>query len=380
MKKLFAYTFIVLSVLSCAEKQVQPEAVPAVISFAVPEVMETKSVLVENVSQLQSGADELGFAVFASRYTPEDDGAIGHDHSQFMDDVKIFSTDGGNTWKYDADPDLGGDQSFYWSPGAVHKFFAVYPYCDESSDEYDLGLSYSIPEGVHALQVTGDVPHDSETYICAGGAMCPDILYGVEKFSEPYSVLQDRGPISFKLAHALSAVSFRFRNASEDDIIAVGISDPLDPTNSSKVSDMLVEGFRNASKYVRLSEEGAQWGTLTNIDDYTFTVNRFYDTGSPISSGESYPSSESFWYTALMIPQDFGKDSPSFSFDVFFKELGPQHYTINFKDYQVHNTPEYAFSFRPGYHYVYNLNVTARAISCHVEVVPWIEDEPIKLN
>ena len=35
----------------------QPEAVPAVISFAVPEVMETKSVLVENVSQLQSAKE-----------------------------------------------------------------------------------------------------------------------------------------------------------------------------------------------------------------------------------------------------------------------------------------------------------------------------------
>jgi hypothetical protein len=85
-----------------------------------------------------------------------------------------------------------------------------------------------------------------------------------------------------------------------------------------------------------------------------------------------------------MIPQNFGvyQNSPTFTFTVTFKEnqLESKSYTINFKDYAVNDVAEHGFTFLPGYHYVYNLNVTARGIRCDVEVVPWIEDEIIKLN
>ena len=83
-----------------------------------------------------------------------------------------------------------------------------------------------------------------------------------------------------------------------------------------------------------------------------------------------------------MIPQNFGGAgaSPSFLFTVSFDGTDQKEYTINFKDYQVHDNAEHAYSFLPGHHYEYNLNVTSKAISCHVDVVPWIEDEPIKLN
>jgi hypothetical protein len=61
-------------------------------------------------------------------------------------------------------------------------------------------------------------------------------------------------------------------------------------------------------------------------------------------------------------------------------QLGSKTYTLNFKDYPVNNVAEHGFAFLPGYHYIYNLNVTSKVVSCDVEVVPWIEDEPIKLN
>jgi hypothetical protein len=116
------------------------------------------------------------------------------------------------------------------------------------------------------------------------------------------------------------------------------------------------------------------------VTEHTFKVP---DIASTVASGQYYPTSGSeFWYTALLIPQNFGNQatSPSFSFTVSFDSASAKTYTINFKDYQVHSNAEHAFSFLPGYRYVYNINVTSSVISCHVDVVPWIEDEPIELN
>ena len=376
MKKMLISLIIVLSVLSCRETQVQPEIAPAVISFATPQVMQTKSVLVEDKSQLVTGPNELGYSVFAARYVLGDD----IDHEQFMDDVKIYSTDNGDTWRYDG-------ISYYWSPGAVHKFFAVYPYYekednDDATDDdvYDLGLSYAINEQVHAIQVTGKHVEGGVTYICTGTEangenICPDILYGVEKFSEPYRVGEDRGVIKFKLSHALSAISFRFRNASEIPI--------------KSITTQPVTGFKNASSYVRLSENGAEWAHPENVGGHSFLVPEF-NTAMPqsldrIAPGDYYTSveAENYWYTAFMIPQNFGQgDSPTFQFTVDFdsQTTSDKTYTINFQDYAVHNTAENAFSYLPGYHYEYNINVTAKNISCDVKIVDWIEDEPIRLN
>lgn len=379
MKRIFTYLIFVFSVLSCGEKHVQPELSSAVISFASPHVMQTKSVLVEDKTQLVTGPQELGYSVFAARYVLGDD----IDHEQFMNDVKIYSIDNGHTWKYDG-------KQYYWSPGAVHKFFAVYPYYeiednDDATDDdvYDLGLSYAINEQVHAIQVTGKHVEDGVTYICTGTEangenICPDILYGVEKFSEPYSVGEKRDLIKFQLSHALSAISFRFRNASEIPI--------------KSITTQPIHGFKNASSYVRLSENGAKWAHPENVGGHSFLVPEF-NTAMPqsldrIAPGDYYTSveAENYWYTAFMIPQNFGSypQSPSFTFTVTFEdEIGNEiykTYTINFKDYQVQNTAEHAYSFLPGRHYEYNLNVTLSAISCHVDVVPWIEDEPIKLN
>ena len=372
MKKILTYLILVLSVLSCREKHVQPEVAPASISFATPQVMQTRSVLVEDKTQLVTGLNELGYSVFAARYVLGDN----IDHEQFMDDVKVYSTDNGATWKYDG--------TYYWSPGAIHKFFAVYPYYDpvEGNDLYDKGISYEINEAEHALQVTGKHNVDGENYpyICTGTEasgenICPDILFGVEKFSEPYSVGENRDVIKFHLSHALSAVSFRFRNASEIPI--------------KSITTQPVSGFKNASEYVRLSEDGAVWAIPTNVTGHSFLVPEF-NTATPqkddrIAPGAYYatPVAGNYWYTAFMIPQDFGQgDSPTFSFTVDFdsQTASSKTYTINFQDYPVHTTAEHAFSYLPGYHYEYNINVTAKYISCDVKIVPWIEDEPIKLN
>ena len=371
MKRIFTYLLLVFSVLSCREKEVLPAVSPSDIRFSVPKVADTKSVLIEDKSQLKIGDDVLGYSVFAARYIPSETGAITK-HQQFMTNIKIQSTDDGSSWDYDSDGAKEGNQHFYWSPGAVHKFFAVYPYYDPTDDTYDLGFEYGINEAEHALQATGkhETGSGTQKLICtglddSGKNICPDILYGVQMYSEPYKVGDQRAPIKFTMSHALSAVSLRIRNASEYVITGVAAGE--------------ITGFENASEYVRLSDGGPVWGPLSTVA-HTFDVP---DITSNISAGQYHPDSDSYWCTVLMIPQNFGSypQSPSFTFTVTFGGgIGNKTYTINFKDYQVQNTAEHAYSFLPGRHYEYNLNVTSSAISCHVDVVPWIEDEPIKLN
>ena len=365
MKRFVTYAlFMVLSAVSCREKIDVPVADE--IAFSAPEVAETKSILITDKTEMVSGVGKLAYSVFASRYIPNQDGSIDmNTHRQFMDNVKVYSEDSGSTWKYDGTP-------FYWSPGAVHNFFAVYPYYDTSDDTYDMGLSFGIDVERHALKMTGKHEIDSKTVICTGTDedgknICPDILYGVMSYPVPYAVGEDRDPVRFNMSHALAAVSFRLRNASENTITGVTAGP--------------VTGFINASDQVLLSHEGPIWdkGSFQTLAGHQFNVPSF---ASEITSGAYYePDGKKYWYTALMIPQEFGayQVSPSFAFNVVFSN-GSKAFSIDFKDYPVNSVAEYAFTYLPGYHYVYNLNVTASNITCDVDIVPWIEDEPIELN
>ena len=370
----FIYIFLmVFSAVSCRKEPVVQPA-PEEISFAAPAVAQTKSVLITDVEGMKSADNMLAYAVFASHYIPDAEGNITN-HHDFINDLKVYSEDNGNTWKYDGN-------KYYWSPGAAYKFFAVYPYYDRSSDQYDLGISYSIDEEKHALKVTGK--HESgtgdEPIICTGNngkELCPDILYGVRAFTEPYQVGEDRGAVNFTMHHALSAVSFRLRNATDNYI--------------TKITTDYISGFMNASDHVWLSENGAEWATPKTVTDkagenfHKFKVPDFNidGTADKIEPGQYYqPDESSYWCTMLMIPQNFGtyQTSPSFRFTVTMSDSSTKTYTIDFKDYAVNNVAEYAYAYLPGYHYIYSFNVTATKITCDVEIVPWIEDEFIELN
>lgn len=370
----FIYIFlIVFSAVSCRKEPVVQPA-PEEISFASPEVAQTKSVLITDVEGMKSADNMLAYAVFASHYIPDAEGNITN-HHDFINDLKVYSEDNGNTWKYDGN-------KYYWSPGAAYKFFAVYPYHNPNDNTYDLGISYSIDEAKHALKVTGK--HESgtgdEPIICTGNngkELCPDILYGVRAFTEPYQVGEDRGAVNFTMHHALSAVSFRLRNATDNDII--------------KITTEYISGFMNASDHVWLSENGAEWATPKTVTDkngetfHKFKVPDFNTANvaeEKIPKGTYHPDENSYWCTMLMIPQNFGtyQTSPSFSFTVTMGDLTTKTYTIKFKDYAVNNVAEHAYAYLPGYHYIYSFNVTATKITCDVEIVPWIEDEFIELN
>lgn len=363
MKRLFITYFIicVLAAVSC-KKEPALSGVQTAIEFATPNVSETRSVLIDDKTDLQIGEGMLGYSVFAARYTSDV-------HELFMTNMKVYSANNGVEWVYD-------DPVHYWSPGASYKFFAVYPYADSGRDEYDLGLSYRINEAEHALELVGKHSVGEETYICTGmhddgENLCPDILYGVTKYAEPYVAGEERKPIEFKLNHALSAVSLKFRNASENKIKGIQVLEQI-------------QGFKNAAKYVRLSEKGAVWDEKPiKVDDHVFSVPGFSASAEKdyIAEGAYYTAMDGYWFTALMIPQEFGTGvSPFFTFSVEFNDGSTTSYTINFQDYAVHNTAEYAFTYLPGNHYVYNINVTAKKAYCDVSILPWIEDEPINLN
>ena len=368
MKKVLSYLIFVLSVISCRKIET-PAVMSDEISFSDPTMMTTRvSNLVTDADMLIVKENTLGYGVFASRYMVADPE---NTHESFMDDILVSCAVGGDTWSYDADSSKDGNQSLYWSPGAAYKFFAIYPYYDKDNDKYDLGISYSIDETEHALKVTGrhNAGDGEKMLICTGdengNSLCPDILYAVKKYAEPYKVGEEREQVSFEMNHALSALSFKFRNASEYTIKSV---------TAGSISD-----FKNAADYVLLSENGARWSGLQDVD-HEFTVP---DITTTVKPGDYYPSQNSaYWYTEFMIPQNFGtyQNSPSFTFTVTFSDDSNKTYTIKFKDYQVNSTAEHAYTYLSGNHYVYTINVTASKISCDVDIVPWIEDEPIKLN
>ena len=375
-----------LAAASCRKMPVQQDIVEA-IEFVSPHVL-TKSELITDKTQMVSGAAELAYGVFAARYVPDDKGNItGHD-ADFMTNLKVYSNLDGNEWQYDGD-------RYYWSPGASYKFFAVYPYYNTSDDTYDLGISYAINEQKHALEVTGK--HEVQNahgvtqklIICTGtdangkNNLTPDILYGVSKYSEPYKVGEVRGPVVFNMEHAFAAVSFRFRNATDYYISSIHTyTDVGNPAGSSRIN-MQVNGFKNAADHVFLSDDGAEWSDPYALPDHAFIVPKVTTMVGP---GSYYPLDQTgnpdYWYTALIIPQDFSSypESPSFTFFVDMGTAGEKKYTINFKDYPVHSEADKAYTFLPGKRYVYNFTVTASKVLCDVSIVPWIDDDPIHLN
>ena len=367
--------FIFLScfvILAACSKQPPVNDAGGAIAFSEPEVVATRSGLIKETSQLLSGADELAYSVFASKYIPSATGAITA-HEQFMNNVKVYTglTDGvaGSEWLYDATPEEDGLQPVFWTVGAAHKFFAAYPYYSSSDDTYDMGIKYEIDESKHSLKVTMN-----GSYIVAGTDEygkneCPDILYGTVLYEEPYSLLMDRGKVCFNLNHALAAVSFKIRNASEDNI--------------TRVSEISFTGLKNKAAQLYFSESGAEWPQTGDLESdpaikYKVPVIAGVDDWS---QGKYYsPSGRDYWYTGLVIPQNFADYDITLSFKVTFYGGSKKEYSLKLSEYRVGSTAETQYAYSGGNHYIYNFDVTSSKITCTVSIVPWIEDLPIELN
>lgn len=360
---IFLLCFVIISACS---KQSPADDVGGAIAFSEPTVGQTKSALIRETVQMQSGINELAYSVFASRYIPSQGGSI-TTHEQFMDNVKVHTTltDGvaGTEWSYDMDSNTDGNQSVYWTIGAAHKFFAAYPYYDESSDDYDGGVSYEIDEEKHALKVTkpNKVTKANDPIITgldnSGKNICPDILYGTILYDKPYSILDKTDKVRFDLNHALAAVSFKITNGMTNQSI-------------TSIEDMSMTGIMNSADQLYLSEDGAEWPAWEELETDNSASFNFPDiTGISLTSGQS-----SDLYTALVIPQNFAQ----YVIDFTFKVKGVK-YEIKLSDYKV-GTGADLFAYISGNHYIYNFDVTSTDITCTLSVVPWIADEIIELN
>lgn len=350
---IFLLCFVIIAACS---KQSPADDVGGAIAFSDPTVGQTKSALIRETVQMQSGVNELAYSVFASRYIPSQGGSI-TTHEQFMDNVKVHTTltDGvaGTEWSYDMDSETAGNQSVYWTIGAAHKFFAAYPYYDDSSNDYDGGVIYEIDEEKHALKVTNIITGLDNS----GKNICPDILYGTILYDKPYSILDKTDIVRFDLNHALAAVSFKITNGMTNQSI-------------TSIKDMSMTGIRNSADQLYLSEDGAEWPAWEELETDIRASFNFPDiTGISLTSGQS-----SDLYTALVIPQNFAQYEIDFTFNV-----NEVKYEIKLSDYKV-GTGADLFAYISGNHYIYNFDVTSTDITCTLSVVPWIADEIIELN
>ena len=373
MKRLCYILLLTVLWSSCERLGSDAVSTDGVIDFAAPKVIETKS-LIKDVSEIVNG-----FSVFATK-------SYAGSTELFMDNIKVSSTlsDGVpvSPWTYDADTDVAGNQSYYWSPGAEHRFYAVYPYNDAN-------LAYSYEAG--KVMVTGKVvTHGNNTTVNPiytgtyngnnqnAAASAPDILCGY--YSETYDFSDSPQSISFDLEHAFAAISLKIRNASEYNVSSVTAIDnntPLEIVGTTSGNDY--KGLRNTADKFYLTADGVDWSSSSKeySPDYSFTLQALSNLSDNIGKN-LHPSD--YWYTTLVIPQDFavGVDM-TLSFKVTFEGAGSnstKDYTLNLEDYKVEN----GYSYKQGKHYVYSIDITAQNIACDVSVVPWIEDDVIELK
>ena len=174
----------------------------------------------------------------------------------------------------------------------------------------------------------------------------------------------------FNLNHALAAVSFKIRNASEDNITGV--------------SEISFTGLKNKAAQLYFSENGAEWpqtGDLLPDTEGKYIVPVIAVDDDDWSQGKYYsPSGRDYWYTGLVIPQNFADYDITLSFKVTFYGGSEKEYSLKLSEYRVGSTAETQYAYSGGNHYIYNFDVTSSKITCTVSIVPWIEDLPIELN
>ena len=338
------------------------------IGFAAPSVV-TKT-LIREASQMREG-----FSVFASRYVLDEASSAMTKHEVFMNNLKVYFSDG--EWIYDGQP-------YYWSPDAYHKFFGVYPYHDASSDENDLGLVYEIDEERHALRVKGT---GTDGAVHAGTEekdgsivnICPDIVFATVG-SIYHSVGDVHDKVVFDMEHACAALTFRIRNVSGKDIRSV---------QSPAGGNVAISGLYDTAKLLYVSDDGPAWhdpeiGPAVNYGLSDSPAHSLMLPAIRVGGTDSWKTNETRdWFTAIVIPQDFSALEVKTSFVIEFDDSNSStpEYDVTLSDIPVNTTTaSERYTYLPGVHYIYSLEVTDTDITCDVRIVPWIEDEPIILT
>mgnify|MGYP003291597517 CR=1 FL=1 len=360
MRRILVISIMFLAALSCSriEKPLVHE-----IGFDEPSVD-----IPTRTTPLITGPGQMGttgISVFASK-------SVGVDGTMFMNNVKVYKK--GDVWAYD-------DYKYHWSPGASHKFFGIYPYCDPSAAP----LTYKVNTTSRAIEVYGKAKDDTETGyhpiktgVEEGG--CPDILFSVVSYDEPFDLMSDPGPVVFNMRHAGAVVTLNVINKS--DYVITGISGSLKGAPAVDPATVLPGLYDTAQKVVIDTESSTPvvWEYL-GLGNGSFV---FHHDNLNLAVGSTHAQA----FQEIVIPQNINavapdtKDKLYLHFSVTFNgNSDPSSYTICLADIPLTGQkPEYLKTWLPGKNYVYNLNITSDYITCGVSVVDWVEDDMIDLN
>lgn len=342
-----------LSILfSCSKVNPSPENQGGEIKFADPLVTETKTTIITSSEQMIEG-----YSVFASKHVTDASGT--KQGTMFMNNTKVYKDDG--VWKYDA------NDAYHWSPGASHKFCGIFPYCDGNSGV----LKYSVDVASGALEVLPREGDYIKTGVEEGG--CPDILYDIVSYDDPFDVYSTPEPVAFHMKHACSIVTFNVTNRSDDNIQSV--SGFLRGADSGGTSTK--PGLFDQASSVSIGQN-VVWNDLSvGEGSFEFSTDAISTGATAEKAGQK-----------LVIPQNINtttneKDKLYLHLTVVFGNLGnsQKQYHVCLADIPLTGQDASLLkTWLPGKNYIYNLNVTSDFITCAVSVIPWIEDEFIDLK
>lgn len=324
MKQL-AFVLLLVVLTSCG-KSSEPHDASFVIEFRPG---------VDTRSYITSATDPEfmeGFAVFASK--TDRDGRS----AEIMTNMRVYSEGAG--WTYDG--------RVLWAPECEHSFLGVFPHKMTSPDGFD-GENY----------VFRDLNTIDET---SGKAVGTDIMYG--RYSTFYKYGEVPTKVRMEMRHAFSALTFRIRNASMNNIER--ISDIRFGQLLNRVTSLTLP--RDASKLVVMERGTTRAGVV------------FPDLTERIPSGDT--ELRSLTEALTIVPQDFLDVKLPLEFKVKFEGIdAPKQVSYDIASIPLEtDIPEYHYTYRPGLHYIYNINITNNYITCEVTVVDWIEDTPIELE
>lgn len=362
MKHRIAYivAFVTLVIAGC--QKYNPETHPqGSIRFAIDKV-ETKSNddIFETVDQIKGKYIRLwGF-----RYTTKPNGDLEKSDS-FMADYQglMYNKDLDDWYTCYYNSSTWYNNTYYWTPGAAHRFYAIFP-------TYAVGasrpLDYTIEEAnqiVHMPQVTAGTLADYHNN-------CQDILYGIKNIPEQFQIQDYPEKVSLTMKHACAALVFRIKNLTGSPI------DRILPTGEDGWDMMYIKGVKYKGK-MDLDPSGITW---TLEDDVT--TNQLYIKPLEKSAGVSLANgaTSTNTFTAIVLPQNFGSSSMPHKFRVFNKGSEREiKFEVDLAKIGIMHDGKLTYEWKPGYRYIYTMDVTDTHIICSVSVVPWIEDEAIIL-
>ena len=350
--------FLCVCLAGCRKSDPEPQ-LQGSIRFAIDEVKTRSNVdIIENVEHLKGRYIRLwGF-----RYTTKPNGDLDKSDS-FMANYEGLRCDTGTDWyTYYWESSGWSKNTYYWTPGAAHRFYAVFPtYAVDASAPLD----YTIDEKtqvVHMPQVTtGTLPDYTNN--------CQDILYGIRNIPEQFHVQDYPEKVQLTMRHACAALVFRIRNLTGSPI------NRILPIGDADWDKMYIKGVKYKGR-MDLDPSGISWTLEDDRTSDQLYVKPLTEGAGTLANGATSVNT----FTAIVLPQNFGSASMPHRFCVYNTGSNtPINFELDLAKVSVVHDGVKSYEWRPGYRYIYTMDVTDTHIICTVSVVPWIEDETIIL-